>query len=1000
MARTQTLKYKVEVGGRDLTDYVASINTSARINSLPTATITLKDPDCWLSKTYDLDGRIPAKVWGSVDGTAPSTLIFNGVVNRSNPITSANGANSISLYCNGGGSLSASLVGPNQVVYEGVEVPQIFTGTDTAGWTAVNGIYPNGLLYKTGYTLVNHAGDIIADEVDLPTAIVLNGLTLFSAMTRVCDIYGLVFWISDGEKKVHIARTPLYGDETTNFVATDPATVFTYGVDINAEDISREGSMEYDKVTVVGASDALFYTVGEGAKELRIVDTDLVSAGAVIAKALQTYGTWSGDTRSMRLTVPAHPADLVGRSVTIVDGRRSLSLYKNVVGQSHSISGDRWTTALELETTRKTEGKILAEILDELNNNKKERISGAAYLKGEGGINSAKSEYTNVCAVGFGTSADDGADHMMGQTIMKTVSDVVVQPDGKQYFFSDVMPGEMGGNIKEIALFANAGKDPLFPDREIPGNLPAMRQYQLFNHEPTNPIVTINGAKYQYLRDISGTVGADVPTYPLDVVDANGNIDGGDFYYCSLRGDDARVVTYGRRFNKASDVTSFSIPVLSDLDKRNVSGDDEVLIEWNSKKGMGDISLSPCSKDAAKVISPFAAISTSPITDPEGKLGMNFVTCTYLEFDTGVRYGAVKALTDLTLTLRAKARYTKAAGDVTDLSFTNVGYDLYAYYDSPNIGWVKVRSSLVCDTTWSDELPYPDEGYELPITGDGKIVFCIVQKSTYTDVASSDVFRFLHEIRYAGLAYGMYMGNAWAVDIRTMKEVVRFDKTTKSFHLSHAPYGDSLKMWPFYKEDDNGVLKPRRDPSFSQWPERDINYVIKSINGKDVAIYTYDEMSAMWKNKEPPIWYEPKWERYYHLIYPYYPNDPGGEVLMEYSYLNGVLDSTIPESTYRFPGSNYIITTGGGEDPYRSGKLYVRCGAKGSVPKSMIVVNARCVCGPMVARFRVGQDDRIDQGIEMDGMKSVYFVAALDTKDVSGDGVGYIGGSGCEKPVL
>ena len=131
----------------------------------------------------------------------------------------------------------------------------------------------------------------------------------------------------------------------------------------------------------------------------------------------------------------------------------SLVLYKNVVAQTHSMSGDRWTTTLELESSRKTTGKILAEILEELERNKEISDYGRIYLAGDVAANANITANPNICAIGFGTSDASSNSDLVSGKLLKPITEVANIDVGHTHVFGKLTLNEMRGRLREIVLW-------------------------------------------------------------------------------------------------------------------------------------------------------------------------------------------------------------------------------------------------------------------------------------------------------------------------------------------------------------------------------------------------------------------------------------------------------------------------------------------------------------------------------------------------------------------
>lgn len=1023
----QKLRYRITVNGNDVTDFISSCNTTARVGSVPTASITLTDPECWVSQKYGLDSNQPVTIHGSVDGTAPSILLFNGMTTASNPVTDSSGANSITLSCSGAGPIASAIVGPNQVAYRGVELREVFQGhtklvepdSPNVYWRQdERGNYPNGLLYQTGYALENHAGDIIEDAIDVPTPITFNGLTLYSAISRICEIYGLTFWFNDSDRTVHIARTPIYGDGSTNFPSS--GVTFTYGVEINSEDISRDGGLEYDKVTVVGSSPSLFYTVGTGKKELPVNDPDLTSREAVIEKALRIYAIRSGETRSMRLPVIAYPHSLVGMSITVVDPRRSLSLYKNVVGQSHSITGDRWTTTLDLETTRRTTGKIVAEILDELKNSKEITTKALAYLKGEGGIRSDKAAYSNICGVAFCEEA--GIHHNRlpdnGRGVLKHPTDIVVLDDGTNCVYGMLNPTEMMGRVQEVALLGNTLEDGELHEVEVDATSDPSSQ-------DTFEITVGNSTNYyQKIATIPAMVDGE-ETYPIEITGATGDL-GGNTVYGSIGGESARIVSYTRFHGPGTisvvDGKPYSTPP-SILPNRIIpidglfedefveGGTTEAIVPanrhtWNKKDGISKHHSFTDPNDEQKIVRPHIRYQSPVIMLPPPYNPWKFqgsTNYTYLEFNTTISEGGPNAISQILVALRHRVGYVK--NDATN-RFETLDAKSHLYVYRPHHkDWEFVRD--LSDN--QDNLymyPFGGDGHKHPWVGDdGKMVFCIttVFHRFYDDLAVDRSTAI--EIKYASLSFRASKSHMYMPEYDEVWEVAPVDADNLTFRLSYPP-SKIVGVWNYWRTNEDGKIVP--ETRLSKLKNPNLIRMVGGYSNNNGTFRTRDDMYDLGRSIYPNARYfdrakqwnmdgrslntfmSSEWER------PLQVAREKGAMLFQYKVLKEPDNfGTLSPSVYEYPLSNFYLL------PYsnmRGAYIMARCGNGIPTHSSEVKFTVECVKGRMVGTYRAGRDDRLKDGVEMDGLRELHFVGEIDPNNTGTDGTGWLSGSGTDRP--
>lgn len=320
--------------------------------------------------------------------------------------------------------------------------------------------YPDGILYKTGYKYSPESiVELFEHQRDLPHSYKHPDRKTFGTIRDICELYGLVFYIDDINKELIVMKDPqTVEDEVEKFPIHD--FHIKYGVNVNSLNDEIDEREHYDKVTVVGPT--YQWTEGNGPKEYIHHDEELVGAESVIAKAKELAARMivRADTplfHNTTVRIPGTVEPLMMKRVKVSDHRIGMEeRYRNVVGVEHEIMSDRWTTTLVFENQRFSTGRVLAEILEELEEEEDEPLIGTAFL-------AATPEFTlGITASNIGgfcvLEESDGDADWTTANIKRATGTVLT--DTHQYGSYSVNSGEYSDVIHRFGVITNTREKP------------------------------------------------------------------------------------------------------------------------------------------------------------------------------------------------------------------------------------------------------------------------------------------------------------------------------------------------------------------------------------------------------------------------------------------------------------------------------------------------------------------------------------------------------------
>lgn len=454
------LRYKILANGSDITSRFKGGYVSVGQGELPTANISLDNSNNYFTGSNILHPNLPFVVSASLDYGTSWVRLFSGSVANKTMDKDPYGERSVQITANGGNTLRLLYLSPNQDVISQCNIGQVFTGSainrvgTTWASTDGRGNYPDGLLYKTGYSLsADSIKDIFTGTVDIPNTLIFTQQSAWDAITSLAKTYGLMVFLDDRAGEVRCFKD--------SALSTFPSSGLTLreGRDISAISYGDECIEQYDRITVIGKSNDIFFTIGSGTREKVIKDDTVTDRSLAIQKARQMWSIYSSPRKSVTLTCVPQTASLIGRYVSASVTSMPIGVCGNVVGIRHNLNADRWDTVITMESPTRTNAKILADIKKELSEQKKsqETNKSIVMLTAERAPNSTYfAGYKNIIGIGYGSSGAVNTAELSGVVRIKPIKSTVFDSTSNHlYIYGSFDTGDKPTLIKEIALYAS-----------------------------------------------------------------------------------------------------------------------------------------------------------------------------------------------------------------------------------------------------------------------------------------------------------------------------------------------------------------------------------------------------------------------------------------------------------------------------------------------------------------------------------------------------------------
>src|SRR3990170_591576 len=360
---TQILKYSLVIDGESVSHDMTAANVREAANERPVATFDLANTNGKYTNPASFSDGQSVVFSASTDGSTFARLHSGSIILRSAGVD-ANGRSLLSVQTRLA-TLDHAYVSFNNAVHRDRDFGAIFTGSPTASdgsaWSQDGkGNYPNGLLYGTTvqWDPLN-TSDIYPGSPDAP--LVFHGnRSIWDAAIGIADIYGFDVFLRPSGSEVYLSTL------RRGTAAPSSGVTYTYGQDINADEISFEGSDNVSGVTIIGDG-GVYYRTGSP-PYAQLIDQTVRNYDQARERAKTWLELHTVSFPKGSVTVPADTRSLLGKRVTIADAARGFAapFIGNVIGVNHAIASDRWTTNLTLDNPPKETVKLLADVITEI----------------------------------------------------------------------------------------------------------------------------------------------------------------------------------------------------------------------------------------------------------------------------------------------------------------------------------------------------------------------------------------------------------------------------------------------------------------------------------------------------------------------------------------------------------------------------------------------------------------------------------------------------------
>jgi hypothetical protein len=491
---TDKLRYKLTVDGNDITTDVLNAKARRFIKEYPQFQVDVRNDGGIYTTNSSFSNGKTVVMSASKDNGDNYIRIFNGEITEVATEYENSGRDTFIIKCSGATPFRSYYLSPCQITQGPGNLGSFFTGSptdrNTVSWTKdSDGNYPNGILYKSGYSLsADSDTDIITDFEDIPYKIQFTNKTLLDATNFVSEVFATTFLFNDVAGTVAVYKDPVY----TNFP--------TYSYTLSEErDISRlrlaENSREqYDRIILIGADPDLYAIIGSGVREYHYDDTQIRDPVTLLNKAAQQYRKRSLIKPRLEILCPPVTEDILGKRITIDESEHGISNYGNVVGVEHNLTPDHWESTIYLEGIDPTEGLLFTEIQRKIKEISTEAGSlGDVYLYGVATKSSAVSGIVTAL-MGFGTSSVTTAACSLSKGVLlkKPTNIVLDTTSGIQYVYSKIPAGDMKFRMREMNVIKCTNQPNSTLNVQLKENGTKSGSYTLL----TNSIATSSVEKY------------------------------------------------------------------------------------------------------------------------------------------------------------------------------------------------------------------------------------------------------------------------------------------------------------------------------------------------------------------------------------------------------------------------------------------------------------------------------------------------------------------------
>ena len=475
MPAIQDVKYAITAitsrGTYSLERFFQDGNAKTAMNAVPSAVLNFSDKRRTLSNVPE--GLIPptesfwVEVSASTDSGANWERLFVGQAEEYNQSLDVDGTRQVSLALYEAPELRYNYVTPNQIAIGNCDFGQLFTGTNTASdgttWSCdIHGNYPNGLLYDTNLSF-SSTPNFYAGVPDAPFRTEYNNYKKIDAIKEWMGNYGLDFWIDTRLNKFYIQNQPsVQTYPNSGYVVQVGDTVNKYNKTI---DLSGFNSC----VTLIGTDNTVFDTFGTGAKQIVVVDGDILSYQSARNQTKRFYSSSFFLPDNYTSIIPPTTKQLLGKSI----------IFKEIDGDSETLStvavthnfGQRWETQLQYNNPSYSEAKTITEIQDDLAKITQSDLAGQVFVRV---LSGASDFFTNegwsagrIVAVGLGATPDTDSNGnpntdsgIETPIAIKPIMGIISDSSEGQNFssaYTSFGPSEANGLIRQVVLFSRIG---------------------------------------------------------------------------------------------------------------------------------------------------------------------------------------------------------------------------------------------------------------------------------------------------------------------------------------------------------------------------------------------------------------------------------------------------------------------------------------------------------------------------------------------------------------
>jgi len=321
--------------------------------------------------TTDMIVGNPIIISGSTDGGSRWARLFSGTMRSIN--TTVDLRKEMATVIASDGRLLRH-TDFNNSVFEYSNFKKLFIGSEKHGewyyFQDVDGNYPNGLLHNSGLTY-SGPPEIYTGTTDLPDTLYFNNSTLFDVTKKFCNIFAMSFYLTPSDNIIRFVSN------SVDYPTFSEATI-SYGRDINKSSLKQDYSNFSDRVIIHDKN--IFYQRQSPTKKLWDVENEAWISEEELANPMQAkqlsdmyFTMYSESINRGSIVLPPYTHSVLGKRISVDDATHGWTDMGNVVGVSHDISTDRWTTKIDIDNKFDIPEQTLAEALDKIDKLKQKK---------------------------------------------------------------------------------------------------------------------------------------------------------------------------------------------------------------------------------------------------------------------------------------------------------------------------------------------------------------------------------------------------------------------------------------------------------------------------------------------------------------------------------------------------------------------------------------------------------------------------------------------------